>query len=644
LEDKKRNNQWKSLLLRRLFYFLENGGKAVGFLDDLQQQILIADGAMGTLLYSHGVDSCFEELNLSRQEEILYIHKAYIEAGATVIQTNTYGANYVKLSRYGLEDQVKEINKAAVRIAKQAAKGRAYVLGTIGGLRSIKKNAIIIEEVKRTFREQLYALLSEDVDGLLLETYYDLEELLTVLPIARKETNKPIIAHVTLHEVGVLQDGTHLADAFDQLETLGADVVGLNCHLGPYHMIRSLEEVPLPKKAFLSVYPNASLPDYRDGRLVYETNPSYFEETALAFREQGARLIGGCCGTTPKHIEAIAKTLKGLKPVTEKLVKERNIAFSVQSSPPEKEPPLHEIVKQRRSIIVELDPPKKLGISKFVEGAKALKEAGIDALTLADNSLATPRISNVALGTMIKEQMGIRPLIHITCRDRNLIGLQSHLMGLHTLGMNQVLAVTGDPSKIGDFPGATSVYDLSSFDLIQLISQFNEGLSYSGKPLGEKTNFSIAAAFNPNVRYLDKAVERLEKKIRCGAHYFISQPLYSEKQIEEVYEATKHLPVPIYIGIMPLTSARNADFLHHEVPGITLSNKIRARMAACANDPIQSAREGIAIAKSLIDAAFELFHGIYLITPFLRYEMTVELANYIHEKEKMTQERKILNG
>jgi methionine synthase / methylenetetrahydrofolate reductase(NADPH) len=616
----------------------------LGFLDDLAQQILIADGAMGTLLYSHGVDSCFEELNLSRQEEILYIHKAYIEAGATVIQTNTYGANYVKLARYGLEDHVKEINQAAVRIAKQAAKGRAYVLGTIGGLRSIKKTAITLEEVKRTFREQLYALLSEDVDGLLLETYYDLEELLTVLPIARKETDKPIVAHVTLHEVGVLQDGTHLADAFYQLETLGADVVGLNCHLGPYHMIHSLEEVPLPKKAFLSVYPNASLPDYRDGRLVYETNPSYFEETALAFREQGARLIGGCCGTTPKHIEAIAKTLKGLKPVTEKLVKERNIAFSVQSSPPEKEPPLHEILKQRRSVIVELDPPKKLGISKFIEGAKALKEAGIDALTLADNSLATPRISNVALGTIVKEQLGIRPLIHITCRDRNLIGLQSHLMGLHTLGMNQVLAVTGDPSKIGDFPGATSVYDLSSFDLIQLISQFNEGLSYSGKALGQKTNFSIAAAFNPNVRHLDKAVERLEKKIRCGAHYFISQPLYSERQIEEVYEATKHLSVPIYIGIMPLTSARNADFLHHEVPGITLSNEIRARMAACANDPIQSAREGIAIAKSLIDAAFELFNGIYLITPFLRYEMTVELVNYIHEKEKVVQERKIFNG
>ncbi|HZG61523.1 MAG TPA: bifunctional homocysteine S-methyltransferase/methylenetetrahydrofolate reductase [Anoxybacillus sp.] len=616
----------------------------MGFLDDLAQQILIADGAMGTLLYSHGVDSCFEELNLSRQEEILHIHKAYIEAGATVIQTNTYGANYVKLARYGLEDQVKEINQAAVRIAKQAAKGRAYILGTIGGLRNIKKTAITLEEVKRTFREQLYALLSEEVDGLLLETYYDLEELLAVLSIARKETNKPIIAHVTLHEVGVLQDGTHLADAFDQLEAFGADVIGLNCRLGPYHMIRSLEEVPLPKKAFLSVYPNASLPDYRDGRLVYETNPSYFEETALAFREQGARLIGGCCGTTPKHIATIAKALKGLKPVTEKKVKKRNIVVSVQASSPNKKPSLHEIVKQRRSVIVELDPPKKLGIKKFLEGATALKESNIDALTLADNSLATPRISNVALGTILKEQLRLRPLIHITCRDRNLIGLQSHLMGLHTLGITDVLAVTGDPSKIGDFPGATSVYDLSSFDLIELIRQFNKGLSYSGKPLGEKTNFSIAAAFNPNVRYLDKAVERMEKKIRCGAHYFISQPLYSEKQIEEVYEATKHLSVPIYIGIMPLTSARNADFLHHEVPGITLSNEIRTRMAACANDPIQSAHEGIAIAKSLIDAAFELFNGIYLITPFLRYEMTVELVNYIHEKEKVGQERKIFNG
>ncbi len=616
----------------------------VGLLEDLKERIVIADGAMGTLLYSHGVDRCFEELNLSKPDDIVHIHEAYITAGAEVIQTNTYGANYIKLARYGLEDEVQSINRAAVRLAKQAAENRAYVLGTIGGLRSINKSAITLEEVKRTFREQLYALLHEDVDGVLLETYYDLEELKTVLSIARKETKRPIIAHVTLHDIGVLQDGTPLSKALTELEQLGADVVGLNCRLGPYHMIRSLEEVPLPKTAFLSAYPNASLPDYRDGRLVYETNEDYFQETALSFRAQGVRLIGGCCGTTPKHIEAMAKALIDRTPVLKKEIKQRQTALVVSSPEPTTEPPLQDIVSKRRSVIVELDPPKKLGIAKFLEGAKALKEANIDALTLADNSLATPRISNVALGTIVKQQVGMRPLIHITCRDRNLIGLQSHLMGLHTLGMTDVLAVTGDPSKIGDFPGATSVYDLSSFDLIQLIRQFNEGLSYSGQPLGQKTNFSIAAAFNPNVRYLEKAVERLEKKVQCGAHYFISQPLYSEQKIEEVYEATKHLEAPIYIGIMPLTSARNADFLHHEVPGITLSDDIRARMNACANDPIQSAKEGIAIAKSLIDAAFDLFHGIYLITPFLRYEMTVELVHYIHEKERLSSERKVLHG
>jgi methionine synthase / methylenetetrahydrofolate reductase(NADPH) len=617
---------------------------SVGLLQDLKERILIADGAMGTLLYSHGVDRCFEELNLSKPEDIIHIHEAYIAAGAEVIQTNTYGANYVKLARYGLEDEVPSINRAAVRLAKKAAGNKAYVLGTIGGLRSINKSAVSIEEVKRTFREQLFVLLNEDIDGLLLETYYDLEELETVLAIARKETDKPIIAHVSLHEVGVLQDGTPLSEALARLEQLGADVVGLNCRLGPYHMIRSLEEVPLPAKAFLSAYPNASLPDYRDGRLVYETNTDYFKETALAFREQGVRLIGGCCGTTPKHIEAMANALTDRTPIKEKVVKKRDVAISIQTNEPNASPPLQDIVRKRRSVIVELDPPKKLGIAKFLEGAKALKEANIDALTLADNSLATPRISNMALGSIVKEQLGIRPLIHITCRDRNLIGLQSHLMGLHTLGITDVLAITGDPSKIGDFPGATSVYDLSSFDLIRLIRQFNEGLSYSGKPLGQKTNFSIAAAFNPNVRHLDKAVERLEKKIQCGAHYFITQPLYSERQIEEVYEATKHLETPIYIGIMPLVSARNADFLHHEVPGITLSDEIRSRMAACANDPVQSAREGIAIAKSLIDAAFDLFNGIYLITPFLRYEMTVELVRYVHEKEKAAQERKVLHG
>ncbi|MGR6337262.1 bifunctional homocysteine S-methyltransferase/methylenetetrahydrofolate reductase [Priestia megaterium] len=612
----------------------------MGLLEDLKSKILIGDGATGTLLYSHGIDSCFEELNITKPEEVSRIHRAYVEAGANVIQTNTYAANYQKLARYGLEDSVKDINVAGVKLAKQAAKDQAYVVGTLGGIRSFQKNAISLEEVKRSIREQMFWLLNEGVDGLLFETYYDFEELKTVLTLARKETDKPIITHVSLHDIGVLQDGRPLADALKELEALRADVVGLNCRLGPYHMIQSLEEVPLPDRAFLSAYPNASLPAYVEGKLEYETNEDYFVESARLFREQGVRLIGGCCGTTPAHVRAMSSALKDLPPITSKVVKMRP-AVTVQEREQQDKPHMHEIVKKRRSVIVELDPPKQLGPTKFLEGAKALDKVGVDAITLADNSLASPRISNLAMATLMQQETKAQPLIHITCRDRNLIGLQSHLMGLHTLGMNQVLAITGDPSKVGDFPGATSVYDLSSFDLISLIAQFNEGLSYSGKPLGQKTNFSIAAAFNPNVRHLDRAVQRLEKKIDCGAHYFITQPLYSTKQIEEVYEATKHLTTPVYIGIMPLTSARNARFIHHEVPGIKLSEDILERMDATGNDRIRGEVEGLAIAKNLIDTAYELFDGIYLITPFMRYEMTEILTRYIHDKQLVTSERKI---
>lgn len=600
----------------------------------MQSRILIADGAIGTLLYLHGIDRCFEELNLSKPKQIKSIHEAYIKAGADVIQTNTFGANYLKLTRYGLEDSIKRLNESAVHLARQAATDKNFVFGTIGGIRAFKKSAYSIEDLKRNFREQLYLLLNANVDGILLETYYDFEEISNVLKIARKETDKPIIANVSLHETGVLQDGTSLEKGLQHLADLGADVVGINCRLGPHHMIQSLEKVPLLDNAYLSVYPNGSFPGLEEGKITYETDESYFTQSALEFRKQGVRLIGGCCGTTPKHIEAISKAVSQLPPITEKQVKEEREVISVLDREGIKYQPLQSIVKEKRSIIVELDPPKKLGVKKFLQGAEALKNVGIDALTLADNSLATPRISNIACGSLVKDQLNLRSLIHITCRDRNLIGLQSHLMGLHTLGLTDVLAVTGDPSKIGDFPGATSVYDLSSFDLISLIKQFNEGLSYSGKSLGEKTNFSIAAAFNPNVKHLDKAVKRLEKKITCGADYFMSQPIYSEEQIYKVFEETKNLDAPLYIGIMPLTSSRNAEFIHNEVPGIKISDSIREVMLKAGEDKDQARKEGLAIAKSLIDAAYDLFNGIYLITPFLQYELTVELSTYIQQKER----------
>ncbi|WP_342543615.1 bifunctional homocysteine S-methyltransferase/methylenetetrahydrofolate reductase [Paenisporosarcina sp. FSL H8-0542] len=614
----------------------------MSFLEKLKNQILIGDGAMGTLLYSYGTDCCFEELNLSHPEQIQNIHKAYIGAGADVIQTNTYAANYLKLQRYGLEDSVKEINSAAVHNAKIAAKNDAYVFGTIGGNRGVKPNSISLEDLKRSFREQLYCLLLEGVDGILLETFYDLQELEAVLTITRKETNLPIISQLALQEPGILQDQTPVNEAFLRLENLGADVIGLNCRLGPHHTLLSLEQIEIPAHAYLSAYPNASLPAYTDGKFHYEGDAEYFRKSALAFRNEGVGLLGGCCGTTPEHIRAIASELKNVVPITQKVVKIKPPKQVVEVVSIKRDfPPLEKIVKKKPSIIVELDPPRKLDTTKFFKGAKALKEVGIDAITLADNSLASVRISNESLGYLVKTQLEMRPLIHIACRDRNLIGLQSHLMGLHTLGMNDVLAITGDPARVGDFPGASSVYDVSSFELIQMIKQLNEGLSFSGKDLGQKTSFSIAAAFNPNVRHLDKAVQRLEKKVQLGADYFISQPVFSEEKLLEIYESTKHLNAPIYIGLMPLLSSKNAEFLHNEVPGIKISKTIRDRMAKFNDNPVQAVQEGIEITKSLIDTALDLFNGIYLITPFLRYELTVELALYARQRASELQRNRI---
>lgn len=610
----------------------------MSLLTDLQEKILIADGAMGTILYSHGVDRSFDELNITHPEQVQHVHEAYIHAGANVIQTNTYGANYIKLARYGLEEQVKKINQAAVRIAKRASDGNAYVLGNIGGIHG-GKNYTELDEIKRSFREQLYCLLLEGVDGLILETYYDMEELKTVLEIAREETDIPIITNVSMHETGVLENGILLPAALKELESLGADVVGVNCRFGPAHMVTSLETVPLLDKAYLAAYPNASLPAYRDGVLFYENEPDYFKTTAKDLRDQGVRLLGGCCGTTPEHVRALAEGVKGLEPIKEKTVKEPEPLPIIQDNVP-KEKSLADVAKERHTVIVELDAPKHLDLTEYIEGAKALKEAGVDAITLADNSLATPRISNVAVASVLKD-LGIKPLVHLTCRDKNLIGLQAHLMGLHTLGLNEVLAITGDPTKIGDFPGATSVFDVNSFKLIELMKKGNEGISFSGKSLQARTNFNVAAAFNPNVANVGRAVQRLERKITSGADYILTQPIYSAEKIAELKEATAHIEAPIFIGIMPLTSTRNAEFLHNEVPGIKLTDEVRERMKAASTDREKSTAESIAISKELIDTALEHFNGVYLITPFMRYDICVELVEYIHEKTGKPAEQEV---
>jgi methionine synthase I (cobalamin-dependent)/5,10-methylenetetrahydrofolate reductase len=615
-----------------LCLFYKKGRVTMGLLKRLQEGIVIGDGAMGTLLHSYGLQSCFEELNTTDPDRIVQIHRQYVEAGADVIQTHTYGANEGKLRMYSLEDEVERINRAAVQNAKQAVDKSTFVLGTIGGMKHI--GSVTTTEAEREFMllEQANFLLEEGVDGLLLETFYDETELLHALRVLRNQTNLPIVAQVALHEAGQTQSGRCVEHVLQELLSSGADVAGLNCRLGPLHMIESLETVDLPQKGFLSAYPNAGLPKYADGTFVYEGTAEYFKDMAARFIAQGVRLLGGCCGTTPAHIQALKQALKETDPVTEKHVKERTQSIVISEQPAAHGASLAEKAKTETTIIVELDPPKTLATQRFFEGAKALKRAGADAITLADNSLASPRISNMAMGSLLTRH-NIPVLTHLTCRDHNLIGLQSHLLGLSSLGMHEVLALTGDPARVGDFPGATSVYDVSSFELIRMIKEMNGGRSPLGKTIGASTAFSVAAAFNPNVRYLDAAIRRMEKKIEAGADYFLTQPVYDIDTLIKTHEAVKHLEQPVFIGIMPLVSKRNADFLHYEVPGITLPEEVRRRMDGH-SAPEEAVQEGIRIAEELVDAAMSLFHGIYFITPFLKYEMTETLIRYVRAKQK----------
>ena len=597
------------------------------FLNKLQNNVLVADGAIGTIFYSEGLDTCPEAYNLTHPEKVEHIHRSYIEAGADVIQTNTYGANFEKLKAFGLEHKVKEIHKAAVQIAKKAANEDTFILGTVGGFRGVKQDDLSLSSIQYHTEHQIDTLVDEGVDALLFETYYDLEELKGIVISTKRKHHIPIIAQLTASNTNYLVDGTPINDALKQLVECGADIVGLNCHHGPHHMQRSFSHIELPDKAFLSCYPNASLLDIENSEFKYSDNAQYFGDVAQELINEGVRLIGGCCGTTPEHIRYIKTSVKNLRPVTHKNVipinkkvnrkKDLNFKQSLTSK-----------VKQGPTVIVELDTPKHLDTDQFFNNIGKLDDADIDAVTLADNSLATVRVSNIAAASIIKQRFNIEPLVHITCRDRNLIGLQSHLLGLSLIGVNEILSITGDPSKVGHLPGATNVYDVNSKGLTEIALRFNQGINTDGDALKKHTNFNIAGAFDPNVRKLDGAVKRLEKKVASGMSYFITQPVYSKEKIKQVYEATKHLNTPFFIGIMPIASYNNALFLHNEVPGIKMSEDVLNQFKAVKDDKEKTKELSLRLSKELIDTVHEYFNGLYIITPFQKVDYSLELAAY----------------
>lgn len=603
-------------------------------LERLENNVLVADGAMGTTLYSNGLESCHEYNNISNPNAVEEIHRAYIEAGADIIQTNTYAAKKCQLKTYGYEDKFEEINIRAAEIARSAAGEKTFVLGTIGAIRGLRECELTLESIVNETLDQVKVLLStEKIDGLLFETYYDQEEIRTILSEVRKLTDLPIITNISLLEAGITQNGEKVTDALSALVNLGADIVGLNCHLGPYHMIKSFKQVPLFAQSYLSAYPNASLMQLTQtingNEYRFRKNSSYFEQSAKLLVEEGVRLIGGCCGTTPEHIRAIKKGIKGLKPVKRK---------TITPLPAEEElirvasnkPTIVDKVKKQVTIIAELDPPKHLNIEKFIEAAKTIDKKNIEAITLADNSLASTRICNLTAAVLLKEHITTPTLLHLACRDHNLIGLQSRLMGLDLLGINNILAVTGDPSNLGDFPGATSVFDVTSFKLIPFIKQLNEGLGYNGASLKKTTNFTVAAAYNPNVRDISKTKRLVEKKIKSGADYFITQPVFEEEKIVKLAELASNYPdTPFFVGIMPITSYNNAIFLHNEVPGIKLSEEFLSRLEEVKDDKELCQKVALEESKKLLDVALKHFNGIYLITPFTRADLTVELIDYI---------------
>ena len=603
-------------------------------LERLENNVLVADGAMGTTLYSNGLESCHEYNNISNPSAVEEIHRAYIEAGADIIQTNTYAAKKCQLKTYGYEDKFEEINIRAAEIARSAAGEKTFVLGTIGAIRGLRECELTLESIVNETLDQVKVLLStEKIDGLLFETYYDQEEIRTILSEVRKLTDLPIITNISLLEAGITQNGEKVTDALSALVNLGADIVGLNCHLGPYHMIKSFKQVPLFAQSYLSAYPNASLMQLTQtingNEYRFRKNSSYFEQSAKLLVEEGVRLIGGCCGTTPEHIRAIKKGIKGLKPVKRK---------TITPLPAEEElirvasnkPTIVDKVKKQVTIIAELDPPKHLNIEKFIEAAKTIDKKNIEAITLADNSLASTRICNLTAAVLLKEHITTPTLLHLACRDHNLIGLQSRLMGLDLLGINNILAVTGDPSNLGDFPGATSVFDVTSFKLIPFIKQLNEGLGYNGASLKKTTNFTVAAAYNPNVRDISKTKRLVEKKIKSGADYFITQPVFEEEKIVKLAELASNYPdTPFFVGIMPITSYNNAIFLHNEVPGIKLSEEFLSRLEEVKDAKELCQKVALEESKKLLDVALKHFNGIYLITPFTRADLTVELIDYI---------------
>lgn len=633
---------------------------------------VLFDGAMGTELYKRGVfiNRCFEEANLTASELVLSVHRDYRDAGAEVLTTNSWGANRYKLARHNLQDRAQEINKQAALLARQVAQDSLYVAGSVGplGPRLEPVGALSEHDALDAFREQMEALIGGGVDVILLETFGDAAEAALAVQAARRiATSVPVFASMTIDMSGNPLFGLTLEEAMDRLIEAGADVIGLNCSVGPQPMLRAAKRMHSHRSDIpLLIEPNAGMPRQIEGRMMYMSTPEYFATYTKYYLQEGVRFVGGCCGTTPDHIRSMARTVRqyramckdhdfageecagrehggrgpseisdagktvsfvpiglksgGAKPETGKAEMER-IPFAEKSRLAAK------LARGQMVYSLELVPPSGTTLDTIIDKARIAKQAGIDAINIPDGPRATSRVSTLVTAIMIEREVGLETILHYTCRDRNLISMQADLLGAHAIGLRNILCITGDPPKLGDYPDATGVFDIDSIGLTRMIYRLNGGFDISGKPIGKPTGLSHGVGVNPGRANFDTEMERLRKKIDAGAEWAITQPVFDNAVMEEFldYIERNGLHIPIIMGIWPLSSLKNALFMKNEVPGIEIPDTVIQRMERCAT--AESAREeGVAIARELYESLKSSIQGVQLSAPFGRIDLALRVV------------------
>lgn len=609
------------------------------FADALHEGVLVADGGMGTQLYERGVlfSANYEELNLSRPELVRRVHEEYVRAGAQIVETNTFGANAIRLARHGLEEKTRAINVRAVQLAREVAGAQAYVAGAIGpsGLvfGGVEDEA---ERVRKAFVEQAEALAEAGVDLLLIETIRQPQELWIAVDAVREVVGRsiPIAAEVSLAEELQMADGTDVLTIAEELVRREVDIVGVNCSTGPQQVLAAVEKIAdlgVP----ICAMPNAGLPRRVDERFIYVATPEYFGVYARRMFKLGVKIVGGCCGTTSEHIRRIAGAARmarsasvsgGLGPASEEGDEEPDPPPGISPVPTSEKSDLAAKIGKRFVVSVEINPPVGFDVSKAIAAAKMLTDAGVDVINIPDGARAQARVSNLALAVRLQDELGIETLLHVCGRDRNLLGQVSHLIGAYALGIRNLVVITGDPPKMGDFPEATAVYDLDSIGILRMISRLNRGVDPGGKPLGAPMSFFCATGAEPASLNYTREIERLRQKIAAGAELVMTQPVYDPEVLDRMLEDIAPLGVPVLVGLLPLSSHRNAEFLHNEVPGMQIPDRIRERMRKAGSGP-QARKEGVAIAREMLAAVRDRVAGAYIMPPLERYEMALEVMD-----------------